>query len=79
MKFLDFMGMTSYSQIHCNTFIALEQPFKNILSIKISIFLKLSSPEAATAKYKLQEDAVSKRNKGSLYLSKTVFSILHHF
>jgi hypothetical protein len=56
--------MTSYSQIiH---FIALEPTVKMILSIKLSIFYTSAVLKLLQQKYKLQEDAIGKRNKGPL-------------
>jgi hypothetical protein len=56
--FLDFLGMTSYSQIiH---FIALEPTVKKIFSIKISIFDTSAVLNLLQQRYKLQEDAICK-------------------
>jgi hypothetical protein len=66
VKFLDSLGMNSYSQI--NHFIALEPTIKKILSIKISIFYTSAVLKLLQRKYKLQEDAVRKQNKGTLEL-----------
>jgi hypothetical protein len=56
--------MSSYSQkIH---FIALEPTVKKILSIKISIFYTSAVLKLLQQKYKLQEDAMRKQNKGPL-------------
>jgi hypothetical protein len=60
--FLDFLGMTFYWQIiH---FIALEPTMKKILSVKISIFYTSAVLKLLQQKYKLQEDAICKGNKG---------------
>jgi hypothetical protein len=60
--FLDSLGMISYLQIiH---FIAIEPTVKRILSIKISIFYTSAVVKLLQQKYKLQKDAVRKRNEG---------------
>jgi hypothetical protein len=64
MTFLESLGMTSFSQmIH---FIALKPTVKNILCIKISIFHTSAVLKLLQQKYRLQEDAVCKQNKGPL-------------
>jgi hypothetical protein len=64
MTFLDSLGMTSYS--HMIHFIAIELTVKKILSIKISIFYTSAVLKLLQQKYKLQENAICKRNKGPL-------------
>jgi hypothetical protein len=62
--FSDSLGMTSYLQIiH---FIALRPTVKKILSIKISNFYTSAVLKLLQQKYKLQEDAIRKQNKGPL-------------
>jgi hypothetical protein len=55
----DFLGQKNF-------FIALEPTVKKILSIKISIFYTSAVLELLQQKYKLQEYAARKRNKGPL-------------
>jgi hypothetical protein len=58
MTFLDYLGMTFYSQIiHV---IALEPTVKKILSIKISIFNTSAVLKLLQQEYKLEEDVIHK-------------------
>jgi hypothetical protein len=64
LTFLHSLGLTPYFQvIH---FIALKLTIKNISSINISILKTSAVLKLLQQKYKLQEDAVRKRNKGPL-------------
>jgi hypothetical protein len=76
-QFLDFLGMTSYSQI--KHFIALEPTVKKILSIKISIFYTSAVLKLLQQKYKLQEDAIHNEIKDHFSFPKLYSVFLHHF
>jgi hypothetical protein len=60
-------------------FVALKPTVKNILNIKITIFHTSAVLKLLQQKYKLQEDAIHKRNKGQFGFPKIYLVFIHHF